>query len=223
MATGTKAVSLPAKMALISKECGYVQKNGFNSFHRYKYASASDILKKVNEACAEQSIAVVSEAKILEWKEVTTSRGNVEQLVTVSVTLTIVDGDSDAKLTATGLGTGQDPGDKAIAKAQTMAHKYAWMHTLNIATGDDPEADEAVDERMSGEKPAPQSNNSNSSGGKASEKQIGYIFKLVDNLKWTPDQARDEMNKRYKVTSTKDLTSKNASDFIEFLQTQKAS
>ena len=221
MATGK--MSLPAKMAVISKECGYVQKNGFNSFHKYKYASASDILKKVNEACAEQSIAVVSEAKILEWKEVTTSRGNVEQLVTVSVTLTIVDGDSDATLTATGLGTGQDAGDKAIAKAQTMAHKYAWMHTLNIATGDDPEADESVDERMHDNTTPPRSNNNNSESHGASEKQVKFIFKLVEGLKWTPDQAKEEMNKRYKVVSTKDLTSKNASDFIEFLQTQKVS
>ena len=42
--------------------------------------------------------------------------------------------------------SGQDAGDKAVMKAQTAAIKYAYMLSLCIATGDDPEADSKTDE-----------------------------------------------------------------------------
>ena len=45
-----------------------------------------------------------------------------------------------------GLGNGQDSGDKAIAKGLTSALKYAYMMSLAISTGDDPEADQHTDE-----------------------------------------------------------------------------
>ncbi|MBQ7198918.1 MAG: ERF family protein, partial [Selenomonadaceae bacterium] len=39
-------------------------------------------------------------------------------------------------------GSGIDSADKAVAKAQTMAVKYAWKNTLLIADkSDDPDAD----------------------------------------------------------------------------------
>ena len=44
------------------------------------------------------------------------------------------------------IGSGQDAGDKAVMKAQTAAIKYAYMLSLCIATGDDPEADSKTDE-----------------------------------------------------------------------------
>jgi hypothetical protein len=40
---------------------------------------------------------------------------------------------------------GSDYGDKAVWKGLTAAHKYAWLRLLNIATGDDPEADRSGD------------------------------------------------------------------------------
>ena len=49
------------------------------------------------------------------------------------------------------MGSGQDAADKAVMKAQTAAIKYAFMLSLCIATGDDPEADAGIDERNYGE------------------------------------------------------------------------
>jgi hypothetical protein len=138
---------IASKLVLIMGECDYVQKGGVNKFHNYKYAAAADVLEKVNAACVKHNVASIVSSKIVDVSEVTTSRGNKERLVTVETTLRIIDGDSGEEVTAAALGTGQDPGDKAVAKAQTMALKYAWMTTLNISTGDDPEADESVDQR----------------------------------------------------------------------------
>ena len=40
-------------------------------------------------------------------------------------------------------------------KACTASLKYAWMMTLAMATGDDPEADSGVDQRMAVDTPKP--------------------------------------------------------------------
>jgi hypothetical protein len=77
-----------------------------------------------------------------------TNTGKAEHLATVEVKILLVDADSGESIEIKGLGSGQDNGDKGIMKAQTAAIKYAWMLTLNISTGDDPEADSTVDERM---------------------------------------------------------------------------
>ena len=58
----------------------------------------------------------------------------------------LIDKDSGETVTLTGIGSGQDGGDKAVMKAQTAAIKYAYMLSLAISTGDDPEADGKTDE-----------------------------------------------------------------------------
>ena len=37
------------KLLEVMKECSYIQKNGTNSFHGYKYATSADVLEKVNQ------------------------------------------------------------------------------------------------------------------------------------------------------------------------------
>ena len=122
-----------------------MQKDATNKEQKYKYVSAAAILGKVNEALAQANVASIPEFSIVSEKEKSTSRGGVWQLVTVQCHLTIIDADSGEVVTVTSLGTGTDPGDKAVAKAQTMALKYAWLTALNIETGDDPEADSNTD------------------------------------------------------------------------------
>jgi hypothetical protein len=206
-------LSLASKLANVSKACGYVQKQGFNKMQNYKYAQAADVLGKVNEACAEQGIAVTSNAELLEWREVTNSKGNVGSMITVRVTLTLHDTESDATLSAVGLGTGQDYGDKAIAKAQTMAHKYAWMHSLNIATGDDPEADENTDKEPVKSKPK-----TTESKDKPTAKQLKLIYALAGDKGIKSDQAKEIMNNLFGKTSTKELTQDETRKFITYLQ-----
>ena len=146
------------KFVEVMKDCSHVSKNGTNSFHNYKYATAADVLEKVNYSLTKYGIASVVTPNLLSMQQVTTAKGNVEQLATVEVTITLIDSDSGETLTLKGLGSGQDPSDKSIAKAQTMALKYAYLASLTIATGDDPEADLHTDEVMQ-PKLAPQKNN----------------------------------------------------------------
>ena len=149
------------KFVEVMKDCSHVAKNGTNDFHRYKYATAADVLEKVNASLTKHGLASVVATNLLGSKEVTTAKGNVEQLVTVEVSVTLIDAESGESLTLKGLGSGQDPSDKAVAKAQTMAIKYCYLNSLAIATNDDPEADRHTDEVMQPKtKPAQVKNNS---------------------------------------------------------------
>ncbi len=136
------------KFVEVMKDCSHVAKNGTNDFHRYKYATAADVLEKVNAALTKHGLASVVTPNLLNMQQVTTAKGNVEHLATVEVVVTLIDAESGETLTLKGLGSGQDSSDKSVAKAQTMAIKYAYLNSLAIATNDDPEADLHTDDVM---------------------------------------------------------------------------
>ena len=146
------------KFVEVMRECSHVAKNGTNEFYKYKYATAVDVLEKVNASLTKHGLASVVTPNLLSLQQVTTAKGNIEQLATVEVTVTLIDSDSGETLTLKGLGSGQDAGDKSVAKAQTMALKYCYLNSLAIATNDDPEADCHTDEVMQ-QKPVSQKNN----------------------------------------------------------------
>ena len=144
---------LAEKLIEAMRLCKYVTKNGVNTFHKYRYATSADVLEKVNAAFTKQGIATIVVPEIIKDEAVTTAKGTVEHLVTVKIEVTLVDKDSGETAVFRGFGSGQDSTDKAVMKAQTAALKYAYMLSLAIATGDDPEADEKTDENMSAGKP----------------------------------------------------------------------
>lgn len=137
------------KLVNVMIECGHIAKNGLNSYHQYKYATAEDVLLKVNSALTKNKIASVVIPEIASMVDVTNLKGNTEHLVTVNVQIKLIDSESGECVDLFGIGSGQDAGDKAVMKAQTAAIKYAYMMSLCIATGDDPEADTKTDENSS--------------------------------------------------------------------------
>lgn len=137
------------KLVNIMIECGHIAKNGLNSYHQYKYATAEDVLLKVNTALTKNKIASIVIPEIASMVDVTNLKGNTEHLVTVNVQIKLIDSESGECVDLFGIGSGQDAGDKAVMKAQTAAIKYAYMMSLCIATGDDPEADTKTDENSS--------------------------------------------------------------------------
>ena len=141
------------KLVAVMNECSHVTKNGVNTFHNYKYATAENVLQKVNEALTRNKLATVVQPNIASFSDVTNLKGNTEHLATVIVKVSIIDSESGESVDLYGIGSGQDAGDKAVMKAQTAAIKYAYMMSLCIATGDDPEADPNIDENNVAEKP----------------------------------------------------------------------
>lgn len=144
--------SIAQKLVKVMTDCSHISKNGLNDFHNYKYATAEDVLKKVNSSLTQHNIACIAIPTLESMVEVLNRNEKKEHLATVSIQLHLIDGDSGESVDLFGIGSGQDAGDKAVMKAQTAAIKYAFMLSLCIATGDDPEADTGTDDSMA-EKP----------------------------------------------------------------------
>lgn len=142
--------NIAGKLVKVMQECSFVPKNGTNSYHNYKYATAEDVLSAVNQSLARYGIACIVIPTLESNIDVVNQKGNIEHLATVSVHIQLIDSESGESVDLYGMGSGQDAADKAVMKAQTAAIKYAFMLSLCIATGDDPEADAAMDERNYG-------------------------------------------------------------------------
>ncbi len=136
-------MGIAQKLCAASKACGYVQKDGANNFHKYRFVSAANILGHVNAALEAAGLAVVDTLPEI----VSETGAGKDRVVTARMTLTVADTESGERATFRGLGSGMDSGDKAVMKAVTAATKYAWMGAFSISTGDDPEADEETDKR----------------------------------------------------------------------------
>ena len=141
---------LAKKFIEVMTDCSHIAKNGTNSFHGYKYATSADVLEKVNASLTKHGIASIAAPELISLQDVTTAKGNIEHLATVKMTVTLVDMESGETFSLVGLGSGQDSGDKAVMKAQTASMKYAYLLSLAISTGDDPEADTRTDENSAG-------------------------------------------------------------------------
>lgn len=133
------------KLSLAMKSCSYIEKTGENTFHGYSYVTSSDVLERVNDALTSVGLITVVTPTLLDLREVQTAKGNIDKHATISVTISIIDVETGESVQISGIGSGQDSGDKAIMKAETAAIKYAYMLSFCIATGDDPEADNTTD------------------------------------------------------------------------------
>ena len=138
--------NLANKLILVMSECSDIRKSGTNDFHKYKYITSADILEKVNAALVKHKIASLVTPEVISASDVLNAKGNVEHLVTVKVSITLIDSESGEELYISGIGSGQDSGDKAAMKAQTAAIKYAYLLSLAVSSNDDPEADSRTDE-----------------------------------------------------------------------------
>lgn len=137
---------IAAKLVKVMEACSNVKKNGVNDFHHYRYATSADVMEKVNAALVKHNLASVVETEVIDASDVLNNKGNTEHLATVKVRITLIDAESGENIELSGMGSGQDGGDKAIMKAQTAAIKYAYMMSLAMSTSDDPEADSKTDE-----------------------------------------------------------------------------
>lgn len=202
--------NIAAKLVNIMAECSHVAKTGINDFHGYKYATAADVLEKVGAALAKHKVVAITNPELVRFEKTVNSKGKEENLATVKTTLQLVDPESGETIEACGWGSGQDIGDKAVMKAQTASLKYAWMLLLQISTGDDPEADAGVDERMGGN---PQNNQQQIM---VTDPQKRKIYSQMKQLNITEELLLQTIKK----DSLDDLTKKQASELISKLDTQ---
>lgn len=132
------------KMAEASRRIGYgIAKDGRNKQQGYDFTSTANVKKTCGMVLGELGICVGSELRQLtsEVRDIGAKRGPYVEVV---ITLTFYAEDG-SNISAQGIGSGMDLGDKACMKAQTVAERYAYMSAFSIAMGEDPEADESID------------------------------------------------------------------------------
>ena len=128
-------MKLTEKLVAVMKACAHIGKDAVNEEVNYPYVSAAKINDAVNRALTMNGIATTAESKLVDIRTI-----GEKVLATVEVTIALYDSDGET-LTISGVGSGIDVGDKSVAKAQTMAVKYAWKNTLLICdASDDPDA-----------------------------------------------------------------------------------
>lgn len=151
----SKPKSLAAKLAEIILTVSHVAKRGTNDFHKYDYATESDVLEAVRRGLAERSVVIVPRCvgvSVLERER----DGKASMFVTTAdMILTLVDGESGEVMECPWKGSGEDSGDKGLYKALTGGNKYFLLKLFMIPTGDDPEKDKRKPKGGQSEAPTP--------------------------------------------------------------------
>lgn len=149
---------LVVKLSEIMTEVQRIAKRGHNDFHKYDYATESDITAAIREHLAQRKIMILP--RVVKWTqhEKTSAKGEISYLVYTEMVFAITDGETGEVLECPWLGCGEDKGDKSVYKSLTGALKYFLLKLFMIPTGDDPERDrkkKSRDERQEPHQDAP--------------------------------------------------------------------
>lgn len=130
------------KLNQASSHIGPIAKDGKNGFQHYSFQSETAIKYAVEAAIREVGIRVIPNFEVINQYDRKTNKGGVNHFVDVMGTFTITDGAEEIKGSMPG--SGQDTGEKAMAKACTSAQKYFYKQLFNITDKDeDPDADDS--------------------------------------------------------------------------------
>ena len=121
------------KIAKVMEEAKYVQKKGYNSFHKYAYATESDYLTVVRPFLLKYGLVVNSNV-------LNTSRDGEVTTATVEFTITNAEKPIE-QIKSVLVGQGADKLDKGVYKALTGCRKYFFASNFLLETGDDAEKD----------------------------------------------------------------------------------
>ena len=144
--------TLVAKLAAIIGSIGPQKPGARNAFHKYDYYSDEQVSALFHDKFSAAGIIIIPSVKQFELNENKTQKGDLTFLTTILVDFTITDGVET--IVGTGIGQGDDPGDKGANKAMTAAQKYFLLKLGLIGSQADAEADERTDKRSAGHPPA---------------------------------------------------------------------
>jgi hypothetical protein len=144
-----RPTSLAMKLVEAALAIESIAKDKRNSFHKYDYASAESILTAARAELLTRHVLVIGSEDHTEERARETKQGETS-ITTVHMIFTVLDAESGEKLEVPWIGRGEDPADKGVGKALTNSVKTFLRQLLLLPYGDDPEADDATDERAYG-------------------------------------------------------------------------
>lgn len=162
--------SLIAALAKVMGEVGAVKKEGTNDFHRYKYATASDVFFGLQPLLAKHGVVIFQDEAHREF----VADGNA---IAVTYEFTIAHSSGEVwphKQRHTGIAAARTSkgsfDDKSVNKCHTAARKYFVLALFQIPTGDYPDPD-ADGEVPNTDKSRPQQTQQRQSSEKATERE----------------------------------------------------
>lgn len=136
--TGVTTSSLARKLSEIMAVVERIPKRGYNSFHKYEYATESDIVAAIRQEFARRQIILIPSV-VSEERSPVGEKGQV--LTSLRMKFAFFDGETGDNMEFEWMGFGTDKEDKGGYKAMTGGLKYFLLKTFLMPTGDDPEAE----------------------------------------------------------------------------------
>ena len=222
------------KLALIQSQLRSIPETGFNSFHKYSYATAEDIINAVRPICSQHGIFI----------SVTCTSHQIlkdGRAASVIVTLTATDVETGEATTCSMPGYAEDSkSDKSLWKAVTGASKYCIRSFFCLATCDDPENEETSERSPSGAPAANSNGNGKQSkntqrsaqseappippagNGTAPPTLLEQTTQQMQRVGWTTEEGKEFLQITYACRSRKHLSEHQLRDFLEHLRSLPA-
>jgi hypothetical protein len=146
--TETTALPIAQAMSAIMKEVGAIAKKDKNTSQGFNFRGIDSVVNAVSPALQKYGVIVVPSVEDYEYATVEIGRNRTAMgHVKVKVTYTFMGGNGDS-IKATVVGEAMDSGDKATAKAMSVAFRTALLQALSLPT-DEPDPDSTSYERSS--------------------------------------------------------------------------
>lgn len=191
----------------VMKDVGAVKKTDENTFDHYKYRGIDAVMNALQPAMIKNGIFVIPEVIEQKREDRLSKKGEpmIYSVVTVKYRFIADDG---SMVIATVVGEAMDRGDKSVNKAMSAAYKYACFQTFCIPT------EEMIDSETESPEVAP-TEEQEKKIPMASEKQVGYISKLIGDSAEKAAYANSVCNDITKLTRAQ------ATEIIEKLKEWK--
>jgi len=146
--TETVALPIAQAMSAIMKEVGAIAKKDKNQAQGFNFRGIDSVVNAVSPALQKYGVIVVPSVEDYEYATVEIGRNRTAMgHVKVKVTYTFIGANGDS-IKATVVGEAMDAGDKATAKAMSVAFRTALLQALSLPT-DEPDPDSSSYERSS--------------------------------------------------------------------------
>lgn len=129
-----------AKKSKATAEVKRIKKNGYNSFHKYNYATESDVKDEIRGILLENKLSFSADLINRKEETVNTKQGTATKTDVVMM-FTLTDTETGYFENYVHDGVTIDNSDKGIYKAYSNTIKYFLMDQFLIPTGDDAEKD----------------------------------------------------------------------------------
>jgi hypothetical protein len=239
--------ALYKKIVAVMNDVGQLQKDGDiedkNGKKMYSYLSEEQTTGSLQRAFITHGLVMFPinvESEIVVMESFAYDKKTITPLTKVIVTYKICDSETGESEEIQTIGYGSDSQDKGSNKAMTGAFKYAQRQTFMISTGDDGDHTPSakLDEERQKRHTSSQGSNSRPTtqpdqttnqpptppatdpvqSENVSSPQLGMIAKLKKEKQVSDDEYRRLLETKFNINSSKDLSKRQATAFIKYLQ-----